>query len=72
MKKANVKTLGYGFSLGARNVPTKHLLKTAEDLHGVKVRVLRSRTVATLKAMGAAADSDAFRRNLLGSADGCD
>lgn len=56
MKKANVKTLGYGFSLGARNVYTKHLLKTPEDLHGVKVRVLPvPNFVATLKAMGAAA-----------------
>ena len=56
MKKANVKALGYGFSLGARNVYTKHLLSKAEDLHGVKVRVLPvPNFVATLKAMGAAA-----------------
>lgn len=56
LKKANVKALGYGFSLGARNVYTKHLLKTPEDLHGVKTRVLPvPNFVATLKAMGAAA-----------------
>lgn len=56
LTKANVVTLGYGFSLGARNVYTKHLLKTADDLKGVKVRVLPvPNFVATLKAMGAAA-----------------
>lgn len=56
LNKANVVTLGYGFSLGARNVYTKHLLKTPEDLKGVKVRVLPvPNFVATLKAMGAAA-----------------
>jgi tripartite ATP-independent transporter DctP family solute receptor len=56
LKKGNVVTLGYGFSLGARNVYTRHALKTPEDLKGVKVRVLPvPNFVATLKSMGAAA-----------------
>ncbi len=56
LNKANVVTLGYGFSLGARNVYTKNPLKTPEDLKGVKVRVLPvPNFVATLKAMGASA-----------------
>lgn len=55
-KKANIKTLGYGYSFGARNVYTKKLIKTSADLQGVKVRVLPTPNfIATLKAMGATA-----------------
>lgn len=55
-KKANVKTLGYGYSFGARNVYTKKLIKTAADLQGVKIRVLPTPNyIATFKAMGATA-----------------
>ncbi|MBS1157132.1 MAG: C4-dicarboxylate transporter substrate-binding protein [Proteobacteria bacterium] len=56
LKKANIKTLGYGFSFGARNVYSKKPIKTQADLHGVKVRVLPAPNfIATLKAMGATA-----------------
>lgn len=53
-KKANVKTLGFGYSFGARNVYTKKLIKTPADLQGVKLRVLPTPNfIATFKAMGA-------------------
>ncbi|WP_029356906.1 TRAP transporter substrate-binding protein [Bosea sp. 117] len=54
--KASVRVLGYGYSLGARNVYTRHPLAAPSDLHGVKVRVLPvPNFIATLKAMGAVA-----------------
>ncbi len=56
LKKANAKTLGFGFSFGARNVYSKKMIKTPAELHGMKIRVLPSPNfIATLKAMGAAA-----------------
>ena len=56
LKKANIRSLGYGFSFGARNVYSKKLIKTPTDLQGVKVRVLPAPNfIATLKAMGATA-----------------
>ena len=56
LDKAGVINLGYAFSLGARNVYTKAPLKSAAELHGVKVRVLPvPNFVATLKNMGAVA-----------------
>jgi len=56
LKKANIKSLGFGFSFGARNVYSKKIIKTPADLQGVKVRVLPSPNfIATLKSMGAAA-----------------
>lgn len=56
LERASVVTLGYAYSLGARNVYTKAKLASAADLHGVKVRVLPvPNFVATLKLMGAVA-----------------
>lgn len=56
LKKANIRSLGYGFSFGARNVYSKKLIKAPTDLQGVKVRVLPAPNfIATLKAMGASA-----------------
>ena len=56
LERASVVTLGYAYSLGARNVYTKTPMKTAAELHGVKVRVLPvPNFVATLKLMGAVA-----------------
>lgn len=54
-KKANVKPLAFGYSLGARNVYTRNPIKTPADLANVKIRVLPvPNFIATLKAMGAA------------------
>ena len=54
--RASVQTLGYAYSMGARNVYTKAALKSAAELRGVKVRVLPvPNFVATLKYMGAVA-----------------
>jgi TRAP-type transport system periplasmic protein len=54
--RASVVTLGYAYSMGARNVYTKLALKSAAELKGVKVRVLPvPNFVATLKLMGAVA-----------------
>lgn len=54
--RASVVTLGYAYSMGARNVYTKAAMKSAAELRGVKVRVLPvPNFVATLKAMGAVA-----------------
>ncbi len=51
-----VMPLGFAYSLGARNVYTKGPLKSAAELHGVKVRVLPvPNFVTTLKLMGAVA-----------------
>jgi TRAP-type transport system periplasmic protein len=48
--------LGYGYSLGARNVYTRNPVKSPSDLNGVKIRVLPvPNFVATLKSMGAVA-----------------
>ncbi len=53
-KNANVKILGFGYNLGARNVYTKKEIKTPEDLQNVKIRVLPVPTfLATFEAMGA-------------------
>jgi TRAP-type transport system periplasmic protein len=54
--RATVVTLGYAYSMGARNVYTKAAMKSASELRGVKVRVLPvPNFVATLKHMGAVA-----------------
>lgn len=54
--KAGVQVLGYGYSLGARNIYTRAPLAKPEALHGVKIRVLPvPNFIATLKAMGAVA-----------------
>ena len=46
--------LGWGYSLGARNVWTKNPVPTAADLKGVKLRVLPvPNFIATIKYMGA-------------------
>ncbi len=54
--RASVVTLGYAYSMGARNVYTKAAMKSAAELRGVKVRVLPvPNFVSTLKYMGAVA-----------------
>jgi TRAP-type transport system periplasmic protein len=56
VERTGVRTLGYGYSLGARNVYTRNPLATPADLKGVKIRVLPvPNFVATLKNMGAVA-----------------
>ncbi len=53
-ERVNVQALGWAYSLGARNVWTKNPVKTAADLHNVKLRVLPvPNFVATLRLMGA-------------------
>jgi tripartite ATP-independent transporter DctP family solute receptor len=52
-QKSNVRVLGFGFSMGARNVYTRNPVKTPHDLDNVKIRVLPvPNFLATLKAMG--------------------
>jgi tripartite ATP-independent transporter DctP family solute receptor len=52
--RVSVQPLGWAYSLGARNVWTKNPVKSADDLHGVKLRVLPvPNFVATLRLMGA-------------------
>lgn len=52
-QKGNVHILGYGYSLGARNIFTRNLVTTPQDLRNVKIRVLPvPNFMATLKAMG--------------------
>lgn len=54
-QKANVRVLGFGYSMGVRNVYTRTPVKAPEDLKNVKVRVLPvPNFLATLKAMGVA------------------
>jgi tripartite ATP-independent transporter DctP family solute receptor len=54
VERTNVQALGWGFSLGARNVWTKNPVPTAADLKGVKLRVLPvPNFIATIKYMGA-------------------
>ena len=54
LERTSVQGLGWCYSLGARNVFTKNPVKTADDLHNVKLRVLPvPNFVATLKYMGA-------------------
>ncbi|SFC07261.1 TRAP transporter substrate-binding protein [Pragia fontium] len=56
MDKANVMVLGYGYSLGARNVYTKKEVNTPNDLKNLKIRVLPvPNFIATLNHMGAVA-----------------
>lgn len=56
MKKANVKVLGYGYNLGARNIYTKKNIEKPEDLKNLKVRVLPvPNFIATLNHMGVVA-----------------
>ena len=52
--KGSVKVLGWAYNYGARNVYSRRPIRTAADLHSVKIRVLPVPTfVGTLKAMGA-------------------
>lgn len=54
-QKANVRVLGFGYSMGVRNVYTRNPVKTPEDLKNVKIRVLPvPNFLATLKSMGVA------------------
>ncbi len=54
LERTNVQALGWCYSLGARNVFTKNPVKSVDDLHNVKLRVLPvPNFVATLKYMGA-------------------
>jgi TRAP-type transport system periplasmic protein len=53
-ERTGVQILGWGYSLGARNVFTKNPVKTSADLKGVKLRVLPvPNFIATLRYMGA-------------------
>ncbi|PWC17681.1 TRAP transporter substrate-binding protein [Brenneria corticis] len=55
-KKAGVMVLGYGYSLGSRNVYTKKPVEKPEDLKNLKIRVLPvPNFIATLNHMGAVA-----------------
>jgi TRAP-type transport system periplasmic protein len=54
LDRTSVMALGWGYSLGARNVWTKNPVPTAADLKGVKLRVLPvPNFIATIKYMGA-------------------
>ncbi|WP_058911915.1 TRAP transporter substrate-binding protein [Entomohabitans teleogrylli] len=56
LKKAGVVVLGYGYSLGARNIYTKKVIEKPEDLKNLKIRVLPvPNFIATLNHMGAVA-----------------
>lgn len=56
LKKANVVVLGYGYSLGSRNIYTKKPIEKPEDLKNLKIRVLPvPNFIATLNHMGAVA-----------------
>ncbi|MFV0548400.1 MAG: TRAP transporter substrate-binding protein [Limnobaculum xujianqingii] len=56
MQKANVMVLGYGYSLGARNIYTKKVVDSPADLKNLKVRVLPvPNFIATLNSMGTVA-----------------
>lgn len=55
-QKANTVVLGYGFSLGSRNVYTKKAIEKPEHLKNLKIRVLPvPNFIATLNHMGAVA-----------------
>lgn len=55
-QRAGVIALGYGYSLGARNLYTRTLVRAPGDLHGLKIRVLPvPNFVSTLNLMGAVA-----------------
>ena len=55
-RRAKVRVLGYGYSLGARNVYAKTRLRDANDIQGLKIRVIQvPNFIATLTAMGAVA-----------------
>jgi len=54
-QKANVRTLGFGYSFGVRNIYTRNPVHAPEDLRNVKIRVLPvPNFLATLKSMGVA------------------
>jgi TRAP-type transport system periplasmic protein len=54
IERTGARVLGYGYSLGARNVYTKNPITSPEALKGVKLRVLPvPNFVARLKSMGA-------------------
>ncbi|MBW7982902.1 TRAP transporter substrate-binding protein [Enterobacillus tribolii] len=56
MKKANVMVLGYGYSLGSRNIYSKKPIEKPDDLKNQKIRVLPvPNFIATLNHMGAVA-----------------
>lgn len=53
-KKANIQVLGFGYSLGARNIYTKKPVNTPEDLNSLKIRALPvPNFLETIKSMGA-------------------
>jgi TRAP-type transport system periplasmic protein len=59
--KSSVEVLGWSYNFGARNVCTKKVVKSADDLRGTKLRVLPApNVVATLKLMGAVPTPMAF------------
>ncbi len=52
--KANIKVLGFGYSLGARNIYTKKIVNQPEDLNSLKIRALPvPNFLETIKSMGA-------------------
>lgn len=52
--KANIKVLGFGYSLGARNIYTKKPVNQPEDLNSLKIRALPvPNFLETIKSMGA-------------------
>lgn len=54
--KANIRVLGYGYSLGSRNIYTKKPIEKPEDLKNLKIRVLPvPNFIATINHMGAVA-----------------
>lgn len=61
MEAQQIHILGWFYSFGWRNVCTKKPVKTPDELHGLKIRVLPVKNfVATLKLMGAVATPLAF------------
>lgn len=53
-KKANIQILGFGYSLGARNIYTKKPVNQPEDLNSMKIRALPvPNFLETIKSMGA-------------------
>lgn len=56
LKKSHVKVLGYGYSMGARNIYSRTPVNQPADLRNMKVRVLPvPNFINTLNAMGVAA-----------------
>jgi len=61
LDKAQAQIVGWGYSYGFRNVLSRNPVKTPDNLHGLKIRVLPNPNyVATLKLMGASPSPIAF------------